>query len=116
MLQNLNLFIGTCHGDELGYIFTNKDLPRPLPESNAITAIRRFVHILKNFSVNGNPSPSRSDLEFEWPPLQKDNSFFVDFGNEVEIKSNPERERMKFWQKILDFDRRNAILSTIKVD
>lgn len=80
-------------------------LPKPIKSSSAYTTVKRFAKIIKNFCTHGNPA---TDFTPNWQPLQSDKTHVLDFGKEVAVKRCPEEQRMKLWQKILDFDKRNT--------
>lgn len=102
------------HADELGYIFNTKLLPTPSKGSSAEKCVRRIVKLIKNFSSYGNPTPDVNDFGFIWQPLQRDN-FYLELGTELIAKRNPESNRMKIWQKLLQLDKRNSNICYLKV-
>lgn len=110
----LIFFSGTCHGDELGYIFKMKSLPTPVKGTTAEKAVRRIVKLIKNFSLHGNPTPWKEEFGLIWQPLQNNNSY-IDFGVEITPKCNPEEKRMRVWRKMLEFDKRSALISNLKI-
>lgn len=105
-------YTGCGHADELGYIFKIQELFVPPKGSSAYNTIKRATRILSNFCTFGNPS---TDFTSNWLPLQKNDTHVLDFGQEVTFKRIPEEGRLRLWQKILKFDRRNAKLTYLKV-
>lgn len=99
----------------MGYIFSCDALPWPIKGSTAYTAVKRSIHLLKNFCEYGNPSNCQHDIISKWQPLQIEKNKFVDFGAEITFIDFPERERMELWQRILEFDRRDTKLSSLKL-
>lgn len=77
--------------------------------------MRRIVRLIYNFCQHGNPTPSQDEFGFVWPPLQKNNTSYIDFGSEITLQCNPEQKRMRFWQKMLEFDKRNGYISSLKI-
>lgn len=111
----MKIFSGTSHADEIGYIFPRKGLPSPKKGSRSENIIRKAVHLLKHFCYYGNPALCQNDNVSTWQPLQPNETHFLDFGNEIQITTVSQLERMKLWQKILNCDRRNTKLSTLRV-
>lgn len=99
----------------MGYIFQDKALPSPIIGSTAEKAVRRIVKLISNFVNYSNPTPYVEEFGFEWIPLQQDNNFYIDFGSDIIPSYNPEPERMKFWQTMLELDRRNAKMDYLKI-
>ncbi|CAG9839137.1 unnamed protein product [Diabrotica balteata] len=92
---------GVCHADDLGYLFQ-----MPLESLNMhrgekeIKAIRRFVKLWTNFAKHGNPTPKGNDFNLTWNPVNEEEVSYLDIGEELTIKSNPEPERLKLWKEI----------------
>lgn len=112
-IEIIILWLSGCnHADEIGYFFKLKHLPIPKKRSTAYRSVRRFGQILNNFCTYGNPS---TEFAPDWKSLQEDNTVVLDFGKDVSVIPFPEAERMRLWQKIMQFDKRNTKLSYFKV-
>ncbi|XP_050515675.1 juvenile hormone esterase-like [Diabrotica virgifera virgifera] len=91
---------GTCHGDELGYLFKNHVAAQFLDKSETEDkVVRRFVKLWTNFAKTGNPTPPANDLQLTWKATDKDCGF-IDIGKEVRVGSIPEAERRDCWKVI----------------
>lgn len=88
----------------------------PLPsKDSAVRTIRRAVRLIKNFCTYGNPTPNDKEFGLIWTSLQEDDTSYIDIGTEITLKHNPEQERMRIWRRILDFDKRNGYLSSLRI-
>lgn len=93
---------GVCHGDDLGYLFQVHQVHVEIePGSPEEIGFRRFVKLWTNFAKNGNPNNTRDPLTpVHWKPVSKD-LHFLDIGLELTAGSNPESERLRFWDEVL---------------
>ncbi|KAG5864740.1 hypothetical protein JTB14_003391 [Gonioctena quinquepunctata] len=92
---------GVCHGDDMGYLFTNTLVPDcKIGEAENIY-LRRFLKLWTNFAKFGNPTPNGTDLKIQWRPVEKDNLKFLDIGKELTMHCDPEGKRMEFWKDIV---------------
>uniref|UniRef100_UPI0037E13150 alpha-esterase 48 isoform 5bl n=1 Tax=Bombyx mori TaxID=7091 RepID=UPI0037E13150 len=91
------------HMDELGYLFKNdfqKDV-EPTPED--IKMRERIVRLWTNFAKSGNPIPDENHyLNTNWLPVTNDNLYCLNLNSELTLISNPDQEKMDFWEKIYD--------------
>nr|WEQ60888.1 esterase [Phaedon brassicae] len=95
----LDEYPGACHGDDMTYIFKCSKLPIAMGEDEEKT-IRRFTKLLTNFARNGNPTPSGNNLNITWQPADEKTVNFLDIDKDLEVKSNPESDRIELWRKI----------------
>ncbi|XP_050515607.1 juvenile hormone esterase-like isoform X1 [Diabrotica virgifera virgifera] len=92
---------GACHADDLGYLFQ-----MPLEALNMhrgekeLKAIRIFVKLWTNFAKFGNPTPQGNDMNITWSPVNQEEVNYLDIGDELTMRSNPEPERLKLWREI----------------
>ncbi|XP_064211368.1 uncharacterized protein LOC655784 [Tribolium castaneum] len=85
---------GVAHGDDIGYLFKTKVSPALNPGSLEEVSVRRFVRLWTNFARNGNPD------EPQWKPVKTNELNYIDIGEKLSAKVNPEPERMKFWEEL----------------
>ncbi|GAB0090569.1 Carboxylic ester hydrolase [Sergentomyia squamirostris] len=98
---------GVCHGDEIGYLFHfgffNLSLDKAAPE---IQVKKRMVSMWTNFAKYGVPTPMGNhdaDFRMTWKPiLQKSGNDlpYLDITDQLEMKMNPEGDRLKFWDDL----------------
>ncbi|XP_055849610.1 juvenile hormone esterase isoform X2 [Episyrphus balteatus] len=98
---------GVCHGDEIGYLFKfgffNLSLDPKAPE---VITKNRMVKMWTNFAKYGNPTPANTNdtLLSTWEPIDKENALddlkYLDITSSLHMRSNPETERLSFWDKM----------------
>ncbi|XP_044265017.1 juvenile hormone esterase-like isoform X1 [Tribolium madens] len=93
---------GVCHADDLGYLFPSFLSPKLQPDSIEELSVRRFVKLWTNFAKTGNPTPENDQLlmNVQWSPVTKEENHFIDIGKELKTGTNPDFERMQFWDTI----------------
>lgn len=76
--------------------------PDIIPNSIEDIAQRRFVRLWVNFARYNNPTPEKDDdlIKVCWKNVEKDNMFYLDIGNELVMKANPEPEKVSLWTDI----------------
>ncbi|KAJ8910437.1 hypothetical protein NQ315_016982 [Exocentrus adspersus] len=99
---------GTCHGDDLGYLFKNLMTPPIPPGSIEDISVRRIVKLWTNFAKVGNPTPDRQELGVAWKSVEKGNLNFIDIGPDLVPGVNPESERMQLWKEIFQLNPNTA--------
>lgn len=92
---------GPIHGDDLGYLFRlglfDPDLD---PDSSTVQARSRMVTLWTNFAKTGNPTHSRTSLvPIQWSPFTVKEEKYLDFGEDLSIKSYLWKERMALWEQ-----------------
>ncbi|XP_065344089.1 esterase FE4-like [Cloeon dipterum] len=105
---------GTCHADELGYLFTQGMLPgwKKAP-ANDKRVIDLMTTLWTNFAKTGNPTPDDS-LGANWLPVEKTSNKpeelvtrYLDIGENLVMKDESlNKERVQFWQEIYSESRR----------
>ncbi|KAG5670711.1 hypothetical protein PVAND_000957 [Polypedilum vanderplanki] len=100
---------GVCHGDELGYLFYfgffNVKIDATSSEANVKS---RLLRLWTNFVKFGNPTPKgKADqlLNLEWNPINSTSPYqipYLDITTMLEMKKNPEQERMEFWDDLYE--------------
>ncbi|XP_026479131.1 esterase FE4-like [Ctenocephalides felis] len=91
---------GACHADELGYLFKNELSQFPKELESAVVTQKRLLSLWTNFAKTGNPTPSTSNLlPVKWLPATKDQLVYLSIGKNLEIKVNPMKERIQFWER-----------------
>lgn len=102
-LFNLStLLIGASHADELGYLYESellKDIPIETGSVEDV-AIKRMTNLWGNFVIYGDPTPIRNKLNFKWKAATRYNFYYLLFGRNMSLESNPAEDRMKIWREI----------------
>lgn len=96
---------GVCHGDDLGYFFTSSIHPfipnLPIsPGSIEEKAISRYMRLWGNFLKYGDPTPDQKEFGVTWKPITTDATYYLDVDEELELKINPDEQRIKLWREI----------------
>ncbi|KAF9412841.1 hypothetical protein HW555_008745 [Spodoptera exigua] len=89
------------HMDELGYLFRN-DLQKDVePTTLDIKMRERMLRLWTNFAKGGNPTPDENHyLTVTWLPVTKDNLYYLNLGQELSLGTNPDKEKMDFWDSL----------------
>jgi carboxylesterase type B len=98
-----NTRTGVCHADDVGYLFKTFVSPKLEPGSIEETSVRKFVKLWTNFAKTGNPTPEENDQLLngvQWKPVTREEQLFLDIGRELKTGSNPDFDRMQFWDGI----------------
>ncbi|PSN48039.1 hypothetical protein C0J52_09101 [Blattella germanica] len=97
-LPNLEPFEGVCHADDSGYMFPLVGAAWKLgPNSPEAKVRRNYITLLSNFIKTGNPTPEEdSSLNVKWKPATKEEMLYLDIGKELQLCSEPFKERMDF--------------------
>ncbi|KAF4519262.1 hypothetical protein B566_EDAN002151 [Ephemera danica] len=101
---------GTCHMDELGYLFSRKLIPNELESASAkdLITIDRMTKLWVNFANTGNPTPDAS-LGVLWghvtaPPRAPHlaHTRYLDIGDALTMKNeNLNEKRVQFWRNLV---------------
>ncbi|EFA06759.1 esterase B1 [Tribolium castaneum] len=104
-LMPRNNLTGASHGDDLGYIFKSVLIETIKRGSEEEIHMKRFIKLWANFARTGNPTPDKNDqlLNIEWKPVTKEKNYVLDIGTQLALKTNPNAERMAFWDSIYNF-------------
>jgi carboxylesterase type B len=96
-MNNETIIRGSCHGDDLFYMFSNDFIKKPEENSKELQLIERFVEIITNYATSGNPG-------FGWTAIEsRDDLKCFDLGNdELKMIKMPELKRMKVWNEIYE--------------
>ncbi|XP_013185429.1 juvenile hormone esterase isoform X2 [Amyelois transitella] len=89
------------HMDELGYLFKN-DLQNDVePTQQDIRMRERMLRLWTNFAKSGNPTPDENQyITVEWLPVNKDHLYYLNLGEELSLGTNPDKEKMEFWDEL----------------
>ncbi|PZC70779.1 hypothetical protein B5X24_HaOG200161 [Helicoverpa armigera] len=89
------------HMDELGYLFKN-DLQKGVEPTTLDVKMReRMLRLWTNFAKSGNPTPDENHyLTVTWLPVTKDNLYYLNLGQELSLATNPDKEKMEFWDEL----------------
>ncbi|XP_063836525.1 juvenile hormone esterase-like isoform X2 [Ostrinia nubilalis] len=89
------------HMDELGYLFSNDLLKDVEPTTQDVKMRERMLRLWTNFAKSGNPTPDENHyITVTWLPVTHDNLYFINLGNELSLGSNPDKEKMEFWDSL----------------
>ncbi|XP_018571949.2 esterase FE4-like [Anoplophora glabripennis] len=94
---------GACHSDELSYLFKNGLTPEDIePKSPEYVGIKRMIKLWTNFVKYGNPTPNEQNnlLSTSWKPLESSRFNYLDIGEELVMKTDPEKKAMYFWNNL----------------
>jgi carboxylesterase type B len=92
------MFKGVSHGDDVGYLFKSNMTPQIQGESLEELSINRFVKYWTNFAKFGNPNLQDKSKAPEWKPVKRNETNFIDIGENITAHVDPEPERMQFWR------------------
>ncbi|XP_037302409.1 esterase B1 [Manduca sexta] len=87
------------HADELGYIFNAKVMDKVDKHSDVYRMIDNVTTLFTNFAKYGNPTPDTS-LGVTWLPYKLNEQNYLDIGNQLTSKIEPDYEEIKFWNEI----------------
>ncbi|CAH0601908.1 unnamed protein product [Chrysodeixis includens] len=100
LVKSLGLNRAT-HMDELGYLFKNDLQENVTPSNQDIKTRERMLRLWTNFAKSGNPTPDENHyLTVTWLPVTKDNLYYLSIGNELSLATNPDKEKMDFWDDL----------------
>nr|WCC58199.1 carboxylesterase [Pharsalia antennata] len=94
---------GACHADELFYLFNSGFVSEDVnPGSSEYNGIQRIIKLWANFAKYGNPTPHVGDelLSVTWKPLELQRFNYLDIGEVLEMKIDPEKNVMDFWNNL----------------
>lgn len=93
---------GACHGDDIGYLFTNSMTIPLIPNSKENISMKRFIKLWTTFAKNGNPNPVDKDdlINVNWKPVETKKFHYLNIGDHLTVGFNAEQERMNFWDEI----------------
>lgn len=92
---------GTCHGDDVGYLFKTMTSPEINKGSKEYEYCKKIIKIWTTFALKGDPNEA---VEVEWKPAGKNNFYLMDFDEKFEFLLIPEENRMKFLDSLLEID------------
>lgn len=58
------------------------------------------MRLWSNFLKYGNPTPDPQEFGVTWIPATSDELYFLDVEKELNLKVNPDEERMSLWKEI----------------
>lgn len=105
-LNTQNVYFNTTrklvsHADELVYMFHNQQKNYKPGDVNIAMTIHRMVKLWTNFAKTGNPNVQNDPfLNVTWLPIQSNKFNYLHINPSLELKVNPNEERMKFWENI----------------
>lgn len=94
---------GACHYDTFFYLFKHKFSPKTIePGSAEHVGMQRMIELWTNFAKHGNPTPNAQSelLSITWQPLEPNKFNYLDIGEHLEMKIDPEKRAMRFWNNL----------------
>ncbi|XP_053622030.1 juvenile hormone esterase isoform X2 [Plodia interpunctella] len=89
------------HMDELGYLFKNDLQSDVEPTQQDLRMRERMLSLWTNFAKTGNPTPDENKyITVEWLPVNKDHLYYLNLGEELSLGTNPDKEKMEFWDDL----------------
>ncbi|XP_045770164.1 esterase E4-like isoform X2 [Maniola jurtina] len=90
-----------AHFDELGYLFKNEPTKDVEPTPQDVKTRERMLRLWTNFAKTGNPTPDENHyLTVTWLPATKDKVYYMNINNELTMDTNPDKEKMEFWDNL----------------
>ncbi|KAL9693981.1 hypothetical protein quinque_013266 [Culex quinquefasciatus] len=97
---------GSCHGDELGYLFHFGVLNIRLDNSSLeLQTMTKMTRMWTNFAKYSNPTPYGANdavVGLHWPcliPNSMTDLPYLDVTNSMTARHNPDAERLRFWDR-----------------
>nr|BDU67888.1 carboxylesterase [Liposcelis bostrychophila] len=88
---------GTCHADELGYLFHMPMLQAKLePNTPEYTTVQRMTKLWTDFAKTGNPTPKDNS----WKPISENDNTYLEIEKELTLKKNFNEKEAKLWNEI----------------
>lgn len=88
---------GTCHADELGYLFHMSVLQAQLVAgTREYITVERLTKLWTDFAKTGNPTPKDN----AWKPVSENNFNYLEIGDNLEFKKDFELDEFNFWNEI----------------
>lgn len=93
---------GTCHGDDLSYLFYNGIAKKLSHQSREYKMIRTMVSLWTNFAATGYPSIVDKVDEVKWMPVKKNDNGYqcLNISDQLEMIDLPEKEKLKLWDSM----------------
>lgn len=89
------------HMDELGYLFKNEYQKDVEPTTLDVKMRERMLRLWTNFAKGGNPTPDENHyITVTWLPVTKDNQYYLNLSSELSLGTNPDKEKMEFWDDL----------------
>ncbi|XP_059061394.1 juvenile hormone esterase-like [Achroia grisella] len=96
-LSDLN---GTCHADELFYLFSNSSTKVLYNEQKKVRElVFTLTKLWTNFAKTSNPTPDQS-LNVNWKPYTAFNKDYLRIEEPLAIAQAANNERIEFWNKL----------------
>lgn len=94
-VKNCSEYKGTCHADDLFYMFKSSYYPMPSSDSKEFAVIKKLTTIVTSFAVNGNPAIAMKPVD-NMESLKCTN-MTLDGIEEIEL---PELKNLKVWDSV----------------
>jgi len=90
---------GVVHGDDLLYLF--KSVLPDLAAGEEKEVGRRMVEMWANFAKYGSPTPFWEEGREKWTPVDTTLGNYMELDSEPRMKTQLEKRRMMFWERVL---------------
>lgn len=96
---------GSCHADDLSYIFRNIFVESIQLDSPEWLTISRMIGIWTTFAEFGNPNDPLIE-PIHWKPLTSTQEYMcLNISNDLSYIELPEKKRMEFWDSLYEKDK-----------
>ncbi|XP_055902166.1 esterase B1-like [Eupeodes corollae] len=92
---------GTCHGDDLSYLFYNGIAKKLSHQSREYKTIRTMVSLWTQFAATGDPNVSdKSDVK--WKQIERNGKLFqcLNISDNLEMIDFPESKKLELWDSM----------------
>lgn len=95
---------GSCHADDLSYLFKNMFVESIELDSPEWLTISRMIGIWTKFAESGNPNDTLVE-PIDWKPLRSTEEYMcLNISNDLTYIELPEKKRMEFWDSLYEMD------------
>lgn len=103
---------GTCHADDLSYLFYNAAAKKLKHRTAEFKTIRRLVSIVVQFAATGDPSiplimhgesqPEADAKQQAWLPISQQDAVFkcLNISHDVQVIDLPEADKLRLWDSM----------------
>lgn len=99
---------GTCHADDLSYLFYNAAAKKLKHRTAEFKTIRRLVSMVVQFGATGDPSiplVMHGETQTEqqaWLPISQTDVVFkcLNISNDVQVIDLPEADKLRLWDRM----------------
>ncbi|KAH8330280.1 hypothetical protein KR067_000760, partial [Drosophila pandora] len=101
---------GTCHADDLSYLFYNAAAKKLKRRTAEFKTIRRLVSMVVQFAICGDPNipmvthDEKHQAQGAWLPVSREDKVFkcLNISHDVQVIDLPEAEKMRIWDNVYE--------------